>query len=48
MTWRVEKNGEGQDLVYSGFESGVALSPLKGTANIQNANISTEMGEIMA
>jgi len=48
MTWRLEDTAEGQDLVYDGVESGVAPSPLKGTANIQNANISTEMGEVLA
>jgi hypothetical protein len=39
---------EGNDLVWSGIEQGIAPSPLKGTANIQNANISTETGEAMA
>jgi hypothetical protein len=48
MTWRLEDTAEGQDLVWDGVESGVAPSPLKGTANIQNANISTEMGEVLA
>lgn len=49
MTWRTEKTGKDtQDLVWSGVESGISPSPLKGTANIQNANISTDMGEIMA
>lgn len=48
MTWRQEKTSVGTDLVWSGGEMGIAPSPLKGTANIQNANISTEMGEIMA
>lgn len=37
----------GEDLVISGWENGIAPSPHKGIANIQNANISTEMQEIM-
>lgn len=35
------------DLVISEFEQGIANSPHKGIANIQNANISTEQGEVM-
>ena len=46
--WRTEKTDEGQDLVWDGVEQGIAPSPTKGTANIQNANISTELGEVMA
>ena len=46
--WRTEKTDEGQDLVWDGAEQGIAPSPTKGTANIQNANISTELGEVMA
>ncbi len=48
MTWRTEDTDEGQDLVYDGMEAGIAPSPHKGTANIQNANISTEQGEVLA
>lgn len=48
MTWRTEKTREGQDLVWDGAEMGIAPAPTLGTANIQNANISTELGEIMA
>lgn len=48
MTWRTEDTDEGQDLVYDGMEAGIAPSPHKGTANIQNANISTETGEVLA
>lgn len=48
MSWRTEKTKLGQDLVWDGVETGIALSPTKGTANIQNANINTELGEIMA
>lgn len=44
MSYRLEKNG---DLVFDGFEKGIANSPHKGIANIQNANISTESGEVM-
>lgn len=45
MAWKLEK--ETGDLVWSGVETGIAPSPHKGTANIQNANISTETGEVM-
>lgn len=39
---------EGSDMVWDGVEQGIAPSPTKGTANIQNANIATETGEAMA
>lgn len=45
MAVKYEK--ETGDLVVSGFENGIAASPHKGIANIQNANISTEMGEVI-
>lgn len=45
MAWHSDDNG---DLVWDSAEKGIAPSPLKGTANIQNANISTETGEVMA
>lgn len=46
--WRTEKTGKDtQDLIFDGVEKGIANSPTKGTANIQNANISTETGEVM-
>ena len=48
MAYRFEKNGESEDLVIEGWEQGIASSPHKGTANIQNANISTETGEVLA
>ena len=48
MAWRIEETDEGQDLVWDGVEFGIASSPTKGTANIQNANISTESGEVLA
>lgn len=48
MMWRTEKiDKEHEDLVWSGGERGIAPSPLKGTAAIKNANISTENGEVM-
>lgn len=48
MSWRTEKNENGgKDLVWSGAEQGVAPSPHKGTANLQNVNIATESGEVM-
>lgn len=46
MSYRVEKNGEDNDIVIDGWERGIAPSPHKGIANIQNANISTELGEV--
>lgn len=48
MTWRTEKTNEGQDYVWDGVELGIGDSPTRGTANIQNANISSELGEAMA
>ncbi len=48
MSWRIEDTDAGNDLVFDGVEDGIAPSPTKGTANIQNANISTETGEAMA
>lgn len=48
MSWRSEKTSIGQDLVYDGVELGIAPSPSKGTANLQNVNIATETGEVMA
>lgn len=35
------------DIVVNGFEQGIQASPHKGIANIQNANISTEIGEVI-
>lgn len=46
--WRTEKTAQGQDLIWEEVELGIASSPTKGTANIQNANISTESGEVLA
>jgi hypothetical protein len=48
MVWRTQKTRTGQDLIYDGVEMGIAPSPTTGTANIQNANIATETGEVMA
>lgn len=46
MSYEIDKKtGE---IVISGFETGIAPSPHKGIANIKNANISTETGEVMA
>ncbi len=47
MSYRLEKLAGGTDLVFEGFEKGISPSPHKGIANIQNANISTETGEVM-
>ncbi len=46
MAYHYEKDTG--DLVIDGWEKGIAVSPTKGIANIQNANISTESGEILA
>lgn len=46
MAWRFEKNGEDEDIVIDGFETGIAASPHKGTANIQGGNISSETGDV--
>jgi len=46
--WRSEKTKAGSDLIWDGVELGIAQSPTKGTAIIQNANIATEQGEVMA
>lgn len=46
MAVRVEK--ETGDIVIDGFEKGIAASPHAGLANIQNANIATQSGEVMA
>ena len=35
------------DIVINGWEKGIAVSPLKGIANMQAVNISTEIGEVM-
>lgn len=47
MAIRQEKTEQGYDIIVDGFEKGIAVSPHKGIGNIQNANISTEMGEVM-
>lgn len=47
MSWRLEKSNQGQDIVWSAVEKGIASGPLKGTANLQNVNIATETGEAM-
>jgi hypothetical protein len=46
--WRTEKTQTGTDFVWDGAENGIASSPFIGTANIQNANISTEIGDVLA
>src|ERR1035437_9296114 len=43
MSYRQEKG----EIVISGWESGISPSPHKGIANIKNANIYTETGEVM-
>lgn len=46
--WRSEKTVAGQDLIWDGGQFGIAASPTQGTANLQNVNISTESGEVLA
>lgn len=48
MAYRLEKTETGTDIVIDGWEQGIAPSPHKGIANLQNANISTELGEVTA
>ena len=45
MSYQFTQDGE---IIIDGFEKGIAPSPHKGIANMQNANISTEQGEVMA
>lgn len=45
MSYRYEK--ETGDIVIDGWEKGIAASPHKGIANLQNVNTSTETGEAM-
>lgn len=45
MAYRIEK--ETNDIVIDGLDKGIANSPHTGIANMQNVNISTEMGEAM-
>jgi len=46
--WTPEQTSEGVDLVWSQPEFGIAPSALKGNANLQNVNIATEPGQVMA
>lgn len=48
MAYSHEKNGKDDDILVTGYETGIAPSPHKGIANIQNANIATEAGEVLA
>jgi hypothetical protein len=45
MAIQTEKDGT---IIINGFDQGISPSPHKGIANIQGANLSTEMGEVMA
>lgn len=48
MSYRYEKEQSGdRAIVIDGWEKGIAPSPHKGIANMQNVNISTESGEVM-
>lgn len=45
MAYQIDPNtGE---IVFNGFDQGIAASPYKGIANMQNVNISTEQSEVM-
>lgn len=39
MSYRLEKNGDEQDIVIDGFEKGIADSPFLGIGNIRNLNV---------
>lgn len=43
----VEIDKTNGDIVFSGWEEGIATSPHKGIGNLQNVNIQTETGEVM-
>lgn len=45
MSYHYEK--ETGDLVFDGFEKGIASSPHQGIGNLQGVNLQTEMGEVM-
>jgi hypothetical protein len=47
MAYRFEKNNQDTDIVISGFENGIARSPLSGIANMQSVNIGTENKEVL-
>lgn len=46
MAYQYDK--ETGDIIINGFEQGIAPSPHKGIANLQNVNISTETGEVIS
>lgn len=47
MAYRFEKTETGTEIVFEGWENGIAQSPHKGIANMQGVNINTETGEAM-
>jgi hypothetical protein len=47
MSYRNEKTESGTEIVFSGWEKGIAQSPHEGVANMQGVNINTESGEAM-
>ncbi len=47
MSHRTEKTSDGNEIVFSGWEKGIADSPHDGVANMQGVNINTETGEAM-
>ncbi len=48
MSYKTDKNNFDSDVLLYDFDKGIAASPHKGIGNIQNANIATEEGEVMA
>lgn len=48
MSFSFDKDSVGPFVAVDGFDKGIMPGPLKGIANIQNANLSTELGEVMA
>jgi hypothetical protein len=46
MAYKIDKTSG--EITIGGWEKGIAASPHMGIANIQNGNISTEQGEVMA
>lgn len=47
MAYRIEKTPDGPEIIFSGWEKGIAQSPHEGIANMQGVNINTESGEAM-
>lgn len=48
MSVLIDKNSPDKDILVYDFDKGIAASPHKGIGNLQNVNIATEEGEVMA